>query len=201
VDLFSVAGANIWNSLPIDITTSASSLEVFKQRLKMHLTSVNLHMIRPITLTVCWYNCHYSTNPVGCSASPQKVHNKSNKWSLVYLQHPKALVSKVSHARMISCGVTRWTSVGNSPPSPSWANSSLCWHFDSYGTPWDCYNLLRSPALAYRGSVETIILLRSVSFHLFFLRPRKPTFPKLSQNAAQDKATTRLGIYTLIDNI
>ena len=44
---FPVAGARIWNTLPLHVT-SASSLTVFKQNLKLHLLNFSFPCLSPV---------------------------------------------------------------------------------------------------------------------------------------------------------
>jgi len=56
---FPVAGASIWNTLPLHVT-SASSLTVFKQRLKLHLFGFSFPGLSPLWLLSgpCSVCCH-----------------------------------------------------------------------------------------------------------------------------------------------
>jgi len=60
---FPLAGARIWNTLPLHVT-SASSLTVFKQRLKLHLFCFSFPGLSPVWLlsgpcSVCCHLGHY----------------------------------------------------------------------------------------------------------------------------------------------
>ena len=57
---FLVARARIWNTLPVHVT-SASSLTVFKQRLKLHLFCFSFPVLSPVWLLSgpCSVCCHY----------------------------------------------------------------------------------------------------------------------------------------------
>ena len=70
---FPVAGARIWNTLPLHVT-SASSLTVFKQHIKLHLFCFSFPGLSPVWLlsgpcSVCCHLGHYTKILIDCNSS------------------------------------------------------------------------------------------------------------------------------------